>query len=64
MGLHNSLLSLTLLCISSSGSNDFSFGNNTPNNEEAHFWSRTSLNGSALLPLQEWACDEVGISFN
>lgn len=49
--------------IRSSGNNDFSFGKITPNSDEAHFRSRTSLNGSVLLPLQEWACDKVGISF-
>ena len=49
--------------IRSSGNNDFSFGKITPNSEDAHFWVRTNLNGSALLPLQEWACDKVGITF-
>lgn len=37
--------------IRSSGNNDFSFGKLIPNSEDAHFWSRTNLNGSVLLPL-------------
>lgn len=50
--------------IRSSGNNDFSFGTITPNSEDAHFWARTRLSGSELLPLQEWACDKVGITFS
>lgn len=49
--------------VHSPGYNDFNFYRTTPNSEDARFWLRTNLYGSALLPLQEWACDRVGISF-
>lgn len=49
--------------IRSSGNNDFSFVKITPNSDDAHLWVRTRLSGSELMPLQEWACDKVGITF-
>lgn len=44
-------------------SNDLSIDRTTPSSDSVHFWSRTSLDSPILLPLQEYACNEVGISF-
>lgn len=44
-------------------SNDLSIGRTLPSRDDVHFWCRTSVDSPILLPLQEYACKEMGVSF-
>ncbi|MDI6721345.1 MAG: hypothetical protein QMD85_03075, partial [Candidatus Aenigmarchaeota archaeon] len=44
-------------------SNDLSISRTLPTSDNIHFWSRTSLDSPILLPLQEYACRDMGINF-
>lgn len=45
-------------------SNNLSITRTLPSSDDIHFFSRTSIDSPILLPLQEYACKEVGIKFS
>jgi hypothetical protein len=44
-------------------SNDLSISKTWPLDSKTHFWCRTSIDSPILLPMQEYACNEIGIRF-
>src|SRR3989344_3209418 len=49
---------------SSSSKNNFGFGRTAHDRNEAQLSTTTNLGRSELLPLQEWACNRIGITFS
>lgn len=44
-------------------SNDMSISRTLPDSKDVHFWCRASVDSPILLPMQEYACKEMGIQF-
>lgn len=44
-------------------SNDMSITRTLPDSKDVHFWCRASVDSPILLPMQEYACREMGILF-
>ena len=50
--------------INSNSGNNFDFGRIGHDTNETHLSTTTNLGRSELLPLQEWACNRIGITFS